>query len=235
MSVFAIADLHLSLDTNKPMDVFGKRWDGYVDKLQQHWQETVSKDDTVIIPGDISWSTYLEECFKDFDFINRLNGNKIILKGNHDYWWTTASKLSAYIQKNSFNTISFLHNDAFLMEGISICGSRSWITPKTDNASAEDVKIYNRELARIRLSLDYANKMFPGTEKIVFVHYPPFSNQKELDMAFINLVCEYDVKRIVYGHLHADAHAFSINESVDGIEFKLVSADFINFKPHFLY
>ena len=127
--IFTIADLHLPLGIDKPMDVFGQSWDNYVERLRDGWQASVGVDDTVVLPGDFSWATYLDESKKDFDFLESLNGNKIILKGNHDYWWTTMSKLNEFLDNNGYKTISFLHNNSYEREGISICGTRGWLYP----------------------------------------------------------------------------------------------------------
>ena len=149
MSIYTISDLHLSLSIDKPMDIFGYNWQNYMERLKENWQSTVKKEDIVVIGGDISWATYIDECFDDFSFIESLNGKKIILKGNHDYWWESLTKLKKYILENNFSTISFLHNTSFLEEDIAICGARGWIDPSYSNFTKDDEKIYLRELERL--------------------------------------------------------------------------------------
>lgn len=156
MAIYAISDLHLCLGVNKPMDIFGEGWKDYIERLENSWKNTVSKDDFVIIAGDISWATYLEQSYKDFEFINNLPGEKIILKGNHDYWWTTLKKLQAFNKKNNFTTIRFLHNNCYKVEDKILCGTRGWKSRDTYDFSREDEKIYIREINRLHLSLKCA-------------------------------------------------------------------------------
>lgn len=226
MSLFAIADTHLSFGTNKPMDSF-PGWNDYVSKLEKNWNSVVSDKDTVIIAGDISWAMNFDELYADFDFINRLNGHKIILKGNHDYWWNTASKMNKFIEQNGFDTISILHNNSFDIDGISVCGSRGWMF---DSDEPHDEKVLNRELGRIRMSLDSAT----CDEKIVFLHYPPVTTDTKCD-EIIALLQEYGIKKCYYGHLHGIAAKIAVDDVVDGISFKLISCDKLNFLPKLIY
>ena len=168
MALYAIADLHLPLGIEKPMDIFGKNWENYVERLKESWQKTVSDGDTVVLAGDFSWATYLEESKKDFEFLNGLCGRKIMLKGNHDYWWSTINKMQNFLEENGFSNIEFLQNNSFEYRDISICGSRGWIMPQLKSAD-EDKKIYARELIRMELSLKSAK--YPENI-IAFTHFP---------------------------------------------------------------
>ena len=229
MSIFAIADLHLALGTDKPMDVFGGRWSNYMDKLKSNWLETVKAEDTVIIPGDVCWATYIENAYEDFKFIEELPGKKIISKGNHDYWWTTASKLNKYLEANGFKTISFMHNNAFLIENIAICGTRGWKCPGEDDFKKDDEKIYKREVERLELSIKAALK----TEhffKIVFMHYPP-ATVKTQASGFIDIMNKYGITECYYGHLHGDGIKGAVEGVYRGIDLKLISADYLYFQP----
>jgi predicted phosphohydrolase len=229
MSIYAISDLHLALGIDKPMDVFGERWTNYMDKLKREWTDTVSEGDFVVVPGDISWATYLEQAFEDFRFINGLPGKKIISKGNHDYWWTTLSKLNKFMESNEFSTIEFMHNNSFHIESAVICGTRGWKCPGDDDFSAEDRKIYNRELQRLELSLKSLSKTREEAV-IVALHYSPF-NSKRQKSEFIDILKKYEVKTCVYGHLHGESCNNAVEGWVDDIDFKLISSDHLNFKP----
>lgn len=230
MSLFAISDLHLSFSSNKPMDVFGNKWENYTDKILNNWQKTVSQNDVVVIVGDISWGTYLDDCVLDFDFINKLNGEKIILKGNHDYFWTTAKKLNEFLKQNNFNSISFLNNNANFYNNIAICGTRGWLCPNGDSFGDEDSKIYNRELQRLESSLKFAKDNGYKTD-FVFMHFPPISKNKKPDLGFLEIFNKYEVKNCIYGHLHSDAQNYALIGNYENINFQLVSCDFINFMP----
>ncbi len=229
MSIFAIADLHLALGIDKPMDVFGGRWSNYMEKLKSSWTETVKETDSVIIPGDVSWATYIENAYEDFKFIEDLPGRKIISKGNHDYWWTTASKLNKYLGANGFNTISFMHNNAFIIEDVAICGTRGWKCPGEDDFKKDDEKIYNRELERLELSIRTAGNT-PHKQKIVFMHYPPVT-AKSGTSGFISILKKHGISRCYYGHLHGDGIKGAIEGEYEGIDLRLISADYLNFVP----
>ena len=227
MSVFAISDLHLSLTTNKPMDVFGGNWDRYVEKLKENWQNTISPDDTVVIPGDISWAMTLEEAEEDFKFIEQLNGKKIIGKGNHDYWWNSVTKMTAFFEKIGVKTISLLHNNAFLCEDIIICGSRGWMI---DDKEAFDRKIQEREAGRLRLSLEAAKKIQNNNQDIyVFLHYPP-SHRGAVCEPIVDVLKEYEIKQVYYGHLHGIPKD-SVTYMVENIKTTIISSDFLKFTP----
>jgi uncharacterized protein len=229
MSIFAISDLHLAFSVYKPMDVFGGRWNDYMDKIKNEWLVSVLGNDTVIIPGDISWATYLEQAYEDFKFIDSLPGMKIISKGNHDYWWTTLKKLENYIKDNNFKTISFMHNRNYEVENTLICGTRGWKCPGEDSFSTEDRKIYLREVQRLELSLK-GTENSEDQEIIAAMHYPPF-NPKGEKSDFIDVMKLYKVKTCIYGHLHGESCKNAIEGYYEGINFICVSADKLNFKP----
>mgnify|MGYP001079399877 FL=1 len=223
MSLYAIADLHLSLGTDKPMDIFGG-WDNYIERLDKNWRSTVKSEDTVVIAGDISWAMRLEQTFKDFSFIESLPGRKIFLKGNHDYWWTTRKKIEAYLKENNFKSISILFNSAEVVENFAVCGTRGW---SYDCSTQEDVKILNREVGRLTMSIEQARKL--DREVIVFLHYPPVFSGYECT-EIINVLREYKIKKCYYGHLHGASHKDAVEGIVEGIKLKLISGDYLKFK-----
>ena len=222
MSLFAIADTHLSFGTDKPMDSF-PGWNDYVDRIEKNWNKIVTDDDTVVIAGDISWAMNFDELKADFDFIERLNGKKIILKGNHDYWWNTLKKMNDFIESQRYKTISILFNNSYDIDGVSVCGSRGWLFDVDDE---HDEKVLNREVGRLRLSLESA----VNDEIIVFLHYPPITTDTKCD-DILNLLKEYGIKKCYYGHLHGIAAKKAIDDVVDGIEFRLISCDRLGFVP----
>ena len=222
MSLFAIADTHLSFGTDKPMDSF-PGWNDYVDRIEKNWNKIVTNDDTVVIAGDISWAMNFDELKADFDFFERLNGKKIILKGNHDYWWNTSKKMNDFIESQRYKTISILFNNSYDVDGVSVCGSRGWLFDVDDE---HDEKVLNREVGRLRLSLESA----VNDEIIVFLHYPPVTTDTKCD-EILNLLKEYGIKKCYYGHLHGIAAKKAIDDVVDGIEFRLISCDRLGFVP----
>ena len=228
MAIYAIADLHLSLNHPKPMNIFGDNWENHADKIKEDWIKKVKEEDTVIIPGDFSWETYLEDTYKDFEYLNSLSGKKILLKGNHDYWWTTLTNIRNYLKENNFNTIDILFNNSYEIENYLIAGARGW-----DYENSSERKIIEREINRLKLSLEKARNINKDKEIIVCMHYPPISKtyiNNEFEQKIINLLKEYNVKKCIYGHLHGTAHAQAITGQVENIDFKLVSADYIDFK-----
>lgn len=228
MAVFAIADLHLSFNTDKPMNVFGDNWENHAEKIKEDWLARVGENDVVLIPGDFSWETYLEDTYKDFEFLNNLPGRKILLKGNHDYWWTTLTNIKNYLKVNNFNTIDILFNNSYELEKCIIAGTRGWDYTKTNER-----KIIEREIGRLELSLKYAKKKNENKEIVVCMHYPPISRnylENEFERKIIYLLKEYNVKKCIYGHLHGAAHSQAITGIKEGIEFNLVSADYLDFK-----
>ncbi len=230
MALFTISDLHLSLNTNKSMDVFGGAWKGYINKLEKNWNETVGKDDVVVIPGDISWETYLENALLDFKFLDSLNGNKIILKGNHDYWFLTVNKLYDFFEKNNITTIKMLHNNFYAYNNTAICGTKGVDISKKP-VSDDKVKLENREAIRLNNSIRQA--IDAGYEDIlVFMHYPPILKGGSYnDNLFYSVMKEYNVKKCYFGHLHTRSHYMAVCEEIEGISFNLVSSDYIDFKP----
>lgn len=219
MALFAISDLHLSFGTDKPMDIFGSRWENYEKKLQENWNKDISPDDVVIVNGDNSWAMYLEDTYEDFKFINSLNGTKLLLKGNHDYWWTTMSKHEKWCQKNCFDTIKFIHNNHYMYGDTAICGTKGW---QLTDKSPDDVKVYNRERERLVNSL----KSAAGAKKIIAaLHYPP-------DEGFKSVLREYKVDFCVFGHLHAGGFKDYKDFDEDGIAYRLVSCDYLGFEPY---
>lgn len=231
MSIYAISDLHLAISTDKPMDIFGRRWDNYMQRLEDNWNSTVGRDDYVLIPGDVSWATYLEEAYLDFSFINGLNGKKIISKGNHDYWWTTMSKLNQYLNENKFDSIKFLNNNSFKIDDVWICATRGWKCPNEDGFTPEDRKMYNREVQRLRLSLESVGDK--ESCKYVMLHFPPFNGKREKN-ELLELMIEHNVSKCFYGHLHGRSFQKSFEGMMEGIDFRLISADYLYFVPMFI-
>ena len=230
MSIFAISDLHLSFGVNKPMNVFGKLWDNYEERIKKNWCDNVKDDDTVIIPGDISWGMSLDEALPDFKFINDLPGKKIILRGNHDYYFNTKTKVEKFLSLNNLNTISVLHNNAYELKEAIICGTRGW-DKSEDTTREDDKKIIAREEGRLKLSLSEGIKIKQELENqgvkkdiIVAMHFPPFNDN------FIEIMKEKNVKICIYGHLHGFGHKMIREGIIEGIEFKMVSCDYTDFK-----
>ena len=223
MSLFAIADTHFSFGTDKPMDTF-EGWQNYTERLKSNWNKVVCDKDTVVIAGDISWAMDFNQLKADFDFIEKLNGNKIIIKGNHDFWWNTITKMNNFVNENGYKTISFLYNNSVTVNNASICGSRGWLY---DSEEPTDEKVLAREIMRIRRSLESAE----CEEKIVFLHYPPISQNSCCD-EIISLLKEYGIKKCFFGHLHGEAAKYACEGEIDGINFKLISCDRLKFTPY---
>lgn len=227
MSIYAISDLHLSFNTDKPMNIFGDNWKNHEKKIQESWITTIKNEDTVLLPGDFSWGMTFEEAKLDFEYLNRLPGRKIMLKGNHDYWWGTLNKIKAFFKSNNFNDIDILYNNSYLVEDKIICGTRGWTISGNDE---ENEKIYKRELLRLEISLkDGINKYGESKEIIVCMHYPPTNDTLMENSEFIQIMKKYNVKKCVYGHLHGEAHKEAIEGDIGGIEIKLVSCDYTDF------
>lgn len=227
MAIFSISDLHLALSVDKPMDVFGANWSDYVNRLADNWKEMVSEDDVVLLPGDISWATYLNDAVRDFQFIHELPGIKVITKGNHDYWWETLNKMNAFLDKNGFSSIRFLHNCVYHFDGVAVCGTKGY--PDTGGqqpADPTEAKLYLREAGRLEWALGEAQKS--NAEKIiVMLHYPPGKNS-----VFAELMQKYHVDVCVYGHLHDKSHKAALQGMIGTVEYKLVSCDYLKFKPY---
>ncbi|MFI3226828.1 MAG: metallophosphoesterase [Clostridia bacterium] len=228
MALYTIADLHLSLGVEKPMDIFGGKWQGYQEKLNKNLHKLLTDDDVLVIGGDISWGINLRESLEDFKFIENLPGKKIILKGNHDLWWCTMNKMRNFFAENEITTIDFLFNNFHSYENIAICGTRGW-TYEKDFKESGDEKVYKRELLRLENSLKQAKDA--GFEEIYcFLHYPPiYSNYTCVEI--IDLMKKYDVSKCIYGHLHSESLKYALTGDIDNIEYKLVSADFLDFMP----
>lgn len=225
MALFVIGDTHLSLSVNKPMDVFGG-WQNYMQRLEENWKAVVQPEDTVVIPGDVSWGMSMEEAKADFAFLHQLPGQKILMKGNHDYWWTTRSKMDKFFEENQFTTLTVLHNSSISAEGVSLCGSRGWMF---EQGQEHDKKLITRECGRIRASLQDA-KRFGEQEKILFLHYPPVFMQDSIP-EFLELMQEYGVKRCYYGHIHSQGCRYAFQGDWNGVHLEMISADFLRFTP----
>mgnify|MGYP002514914022 CR=1 FL=1 len=225
MALYAIGDLHLCLGAAKPMDIFGGAWVGYMDKLEQGLS-CITENDTTVLLGDLSWALGLQEAKADFAWIDRIPGRKIILKGNHDYWWSTAAKFYKFCEENGFSNQFILNNNFFEYEGYAICGTRGWFFEE-ERSGKHDEKVFKRELIRLETSLKAAGDM----PKIVFLHYPPKYKGYECP-EILELLSKYDVRRCFYGHLHGGSHGLAMEGVWDGVDFRLVSADKLNFKPY---
>lgn len=224
MALYAISDLHLSFSTDKPMSIFGDNWIGHENKIKKNWEEKVNESDTVLIGGDISWSMSADESREDLKWINALPGRKIIIKGNHDYWWSSITKLNSL-----YDGMNFIQNNYFSYNEWAICGTRGWICPDSDKFAEKDKKIYDRELIRLRLSLDAAKR--DGYKKFIcMIHYPP-TNEKFNSSGFVEIFNEFKVEKVIYGHLHGPALGKVIQGTYDGVEYIMTSCDFINFDP----
>ena len=225
MAIFAIADLHLSFGVNKPMDIFGG-WSDYVSRLEKSFKEKIRNNDTVVIPGDISWGINLSEAKPDFDFLNSLPGEKILLKGNHDYWWETKTKLEKFFLQNNFDTLKILFNNHYRYGEYGICGTRGWINEKKGEAA--DKKVLTREASRLETSIRSA--ISDNLKPVVFLHYPPiYYNERNYEI--LEVLHRYGIKKCFYGHIHGPAQNYAIDGVVDGIDFRLISADYLKFVP----
>lgn len=226
MNLFGISDLHLPLGANKPMDIFGG-WDNYVNRLQKNWEKLVNDDDTVVIGGDISWAISLSQSKPDFEFINNLPGRKIILKGNHDYWWCTANKINEFLRDNKFDTINILHNNCYTDGNLAICGTRGWIY---DGTGEHNQKVIVREASRLDTSIKTA--VDNGYTPMVFLHYPPVYAEYVCE-EILAVLKKYDIKTVYYGHIHGKGIYNTVGE-YEGIKLRLVSADGVDFTPQFI-
>ena len=226
MSLYVLSDLHLSFGVDKPMDVF-RGWENHTDRIVANWNRLVKKDDTVVLAGDTSWALKLEETEKDFKFINSLSGKKIILKGNHDFWWSTVSKIKNFFKEKEIDTVDLLFNNSFIFEDFAVCGSRGWLY---DGSGCEDEKIIQRECGRLELSL----KSVPENikEKIVFMHYPPVYNGY-VCRPIIDLLKQYGIKQVYYGHIHGTGKNNTVSE-FEGVSMRLTSCDCVDFTPIFV-
>ena len=225
MSLFAIADLHLSLGSDKPMDVF-EGWEDYVARIDRNWRDAIGQDDTVVIAGDISWAMKLEEADADFRFIDALPGRKLILKGNHDYWWSTRKKIEAYFEQHHFSSLSIIHNSAAEAGQFAVCGTRGWLY---DAESEEDRKIVSREVGRLNASIDAAEKT--GKKPVAFLHYPPVYGGMECS-EIMDVLVQHGIQDCYYGHIHGSAAAKrSPAGEYRGVRMHLISCDYLGFRP----
>ena len=225
MSLFVLGDLHLSLGEDKPMDVFAG-WNDYTVRLEENWKRLVTDGDTVVVAGDISWAMRLEEALTDFRFIDSLPGKKLFLKGNHDYWWSTKRKMDDFLQANHLNTIQILFNNAYRVGDFAVCGTRGWFL---ENDTPEDVKVLNREVGRLKMSIEAAKPL--GGELAVFLHYPPYYRGLECP-EIMNVLRENGVRKCYYGHIHGKKNSRLAFEGVyDGVDFRLISCDKVGFMP----
>lgn len=225
MSLYAIGDLHLSFGVDKPMDVFGKAWVGYIDKLREGLS-VIQPEDTTVLVGDLSWGMDLKQSAPDFAFINAIPGRKLIIKGNHDYWWTTATKFNRFCLENGYENMAVLNNNCFFYEDVALCGTRGWFFEE-EQQGTHDEKVFLRELGRLETSLKAAGE---AKEKICFLHYPPLYRGYRCE-PILELLKAYGVSICIYGHLHSDSHKLAITGRQEGITFHLASADYVNFKP----
>ena len=229
MSIYVIGDLHLALGQNKPMDIFGQNWENHEIKIKKDWEEHVKEEDTVVLPGDFSWATYLKDTYLDFKYLNDLPGKKILLKGNHDYWWTTVTSMKHFLEENNFKNIEFLYNNSIECEDKIFVGTRGWAFQDT----SESKKMINRENQRLELSIKDALSKESDKEIVSFMHYPPIVNKQLVEneyLDFYKTLKKYNIKRCYYGHLHGKSHDGAVVGEVGGINFYLVSADYLNFK-----
>ena len=249
MSIYAIGDLHLSLNKEKPMDIFGQKWKNHEQKIKENWEKTVSNDDLVLLPGDFSWEMHLKDMYNDFKFLNDLPGKKLLLKGNHDYWWTTLAKMREFIGENKFSNIDFIYNNSYLFEDRIIAGTRGWALNDTENG----IKMNHREEERLKISLKSGLDNFGDKEIICLMHYPPilseqlvkleekdnseknnknnYANNSKLKISnYVKIMKEYNVKNCLYGHLHGESHNEAFEGVIENINFKLVSSDYLDFK-----
>ena len=228
--LYTIADTHLSFTTEKPMDIFGHRWENHAEKLKENWLKKIKPEDTVVIPGDISWGIDLEEAKEDLLFLDSLPGSKLIGKGNHDYFWGTINKMTAFIDHAGITTISFLYNNAYLIDNKIVCGTRGWMSEF--GVKADDERIIKREAQRLELSLQQGMKLKeenPDAKLVVFTHYPIVFGDF-INYEFIDILYKYEVNTVYYGHLH-NIKESQLDKSYLGIDFHLIAGDYIGFDP----
>lgn len=225
MALYVIGDLHLSLSVDKPMDVFGERWADHTRRLRENFS-ALGPEDTTVLCGDLSWGMSLEEAGADFHFIDELPGTKIILKGNHDYWWTTAAKMQRFFEKEGIQSIRILHNNCVLWGETAICGTRGWFFEE-EKGGEHDKKIMHREIMRLEASLKAAGER----EKLCFLHYPPRYGEGYVCREITNLLRDHGVRECWYGHLHGPGQKGAVQGWVEGIHYQLVSADYLGFAP----
>lgn len=224
MEIYSISDLHLSINSNKPMDIFGPIWENSFNKIKEDWQTKVKDDDIVLLCGDLSWAMKLEDAVEDINLLNSLPGKKILLKGNHDYWWQGITSLRSVLPKNFYA----IQNDALKLNNFVFCGTRGWVIPENKQFTEENVKIYKREIERLKLSLGQAIRLKEENDSlIVLMHYPPF-NQNEDDNEITKLLEEYKVNKVIFGHLHGNRSGYKLKTIKNDIEYFLTSCDLVD-------
>lgn len=225
MAIYTISDLHLSLGMDKPMNIFGDNWENHDKKIKANWTKKVKQNDLVLLPGDFSWAMYIEDAKKDFEYLNELPGTKLLLKGNHDYWWESLTKMRKFLEENNFKNIDFIYNNSYIWEDKIIVGTRGW-SEQEENAE----KIIRRENLRLEFSIeDGVQKFGKDKEIIVCMHYPPFNKYEKLELNFIKTMKQYNVKTCIYGHIHGEATKEAKQGKIDGIQFIMASSDYTNF------
>ena len=225
MAIYTISDLHLSLGMDKPMNIFGDNWENHDQKIKANWNKKVKQNDLVLLPGDFSWAMYIEDAKKDFEYLNELPGTKLLLKGNHDYWWESLTKMRKFLEENNFKNIDFIYNNSYIWEDKIIVGTRGW-SEQEENAE----KIIRRENLRLEFSIeDGVQKFGKDKEIIVCMHYPPFNKYEKLELNFIKTMKQYNVKTCIYGHIHGEATKEAKQGKIDGIQFIMASSDYTNF------
>lgn len=231
MALYSISDLHLSFGADKPMDAFGGAWVDYVEKIKTNWLINVKEGDSVVLPGDLSWGMSLEDALPDFKFIDELPGTKYILKGNHDYFWETVAKINRFFDSNSITTIKIIHNNHYMFGNTAICGTKGWFF-EDEFSDVHDEKIFKRETIRLRTSLESSKRA--GAKRIFcFLHYPPIFQGREA-VEIVALLREYGVSACFFGHLHGNSHRSAFQGMKEGIEYRLIAADFLNFTPYLI-
>lgn len=225
MALYVIGDLHLSFGTDKPMDVFGGAWVNYMQKLEEGMR-VVRPEDTTVLAGDLTWGLDLKGAEQDFAFIHSIPGRKIILKGNHDYWWSTASKFYQFCAQHGWEDMLILNNNCYFYEDLAICGTRGWFFEE-EKHTEHDAKVFHRELMRLETSLKAAG----DRQKLCFLHYPPRYRGYEC-MEILEMMRKYGVSDCYYGHLHGDSHKLAIQGECNGVRLHMISADYLNFRPY---
>lgn len=225
--LFAIGDLHLSLGApDKAMDVF-RGWENHQVQIEKNWRELVSDEDTVVLAGDLSWAMKLEDALPDFQFVDALPGKKILLKGNHDYWWNSKTKMDAFFEQNSLSSLQILHNNCYAFGDYGICGTRGWV--HMEQEAPENAKMIAREAQRLSVSIEAA--VSQQLEPIVFLHYPPLF-AAAVNEEILEVLRHYRIQRCYYGHLHGPSHRLAVTGWKEGIWFQLISSDFLQFRPY---
>ena len=225
MAIYTISDLHLSLGMNKPMDIFGDNWGNHDKKIRSNWIKKVKEEDLILLPGDFSWAMYIQDAKKDFEYLNELPGTKLLLKGNHDYWWESLKRMREFLKENNFSKIDFIYNNSYIWENKIIVGTRGW-SEQEENPE----KIIRRENLRLELSIQDGIKKF-GDDKeiIVCMHYPPFNGYESPELNFIETMKKYNIKICIYGHIHGEVGKEAKKGNIDGIKFVMASSDQTNF------